>query len=76
VNQWFTNAIERSGKWKKMRQRLVQFGATERVNQCIRMRVLPWVTLLLAMGQVRINSTLLVNQWFYSERSGKWKKVR
>jgi hypothetical protein len=31
----FTSAIERSGIWKKVRQRWAQFGATEEIHQCI-----------------------------------------
>jgi hypothetical protein len=50
----FTSAIERSGIWKEDSNGLAQFGATERSpSMYIRMRVLPWVTLLL--GQVGIN---------------------
>jgi hypothetical protein len=44
----------------------------------IRMRVLPWVTLLLAWGRLGSIQLLLVKQSFTSaiERSGIWKKVR
>jgi hypothetical protein len=76
----FTSAIERSGKWKIGNKAWAQFGATERIHQYIRMRVLPWVTLLLAWGRLGSISAPFGEpaSRFTSaiERSGKWKKVR
>jgi hypothetical protein len=39
-----------------------QLVTTEEIHQCIRMRVLPWSNTFVSVGQVRINSALLVNQ--------------
>jgi hypothetical protein len=56
-----------------------QFGATESPSMYIRMRVLPWVTLLLAWGRLGSISAPFgepASRFTSAERSGKWKKVR
>jgi hypothetical protein len=72
----FTNAIERSGKWKKVRYNgLAQFGATERSpSMYIRMRATLSNTFSVQVG---INFSPLANQPVVLpsaiERSGIWK---
>jgi hypothetical protein len=76
----FTSAIERGNMEEgKIATAWAQFGATERSpSMYIRMRVLPWVTLLLAWVGINFSSFGEPASRFTSaiERSGIWKKVR
>jgi hypothetical protein len=61
----FTSAIETFGKMEEGKDSngLATVWCDSKLSMYIRMRVLPQV-LLLAMGQVRINSTPFGQQWF------------
>jgi hypothetical protein len=73
----FTSAIERSGKWKKVRATAwPQFGANERSPINVYRNACYLVTFVSVSRFDHLNFEPVVLLSSAIERSGKWKKVR